>query len=378
MSGRNTRSAMSASTDRRDLPDDAERSTKQLKLIGLTNASSLPSPSSSPVKTSSNSGHPPPSVTNELDSEGTVSNSDSPVPDDPVDALSTSSDLPPGPDIDVESQSGLPIASTAEHDIRVVAPVAVPHVQSFFFKPSSARRIFNMAVHLEGYNMVNLFAADPRLYHTAGYGDSKHVLAKDKVKPTFFMIGHVTHSSLFDGMFSCEINIQPLAHTWPCQHAMLTQMLELNHVVMSSYKSGIQFSTSRKPMSGRREIQPKSVPMDVPVFRGVQPFQLLEYTRLMMEYDKLSEGNFVIMAFTVAAYKSKKKFNLASLNLQFVIYVSEYGLDDTVEGPEPLLAYLVNETPLGMDKMVVMEVPVKELVFDSKVMVLGSEGMAMI
>ncbi len=293
--------------------------------------------------------------------------------------------------------------------------------------------------------MVNLFAADPRLYHTAGYGDSKRVLAKDKVEPTFFMIGRVTHSSLFDGMFSCEINIQPLAHTWPCQHAMLTQMLELNHVVVSSYKSGIQFSTARKPMSGksfgiicisiliilcRRErdtaeehshgwydswtscvlfirvlssvrsfalseaIRPWNVDgknqlntiylridsslSTVPIFRGVQPFRLPKYTRLMMEYDKLSEGDFVIVAFTIASYKSKKKFNLALLNLQFIICVLEYGLDDTVEGPEPLPAYLVNETPLGVDKTAVMEVPVEELVFDSEVMVPGSEGMAMI
>ncbi|PBK87954.1 hypothetical protein ARMGADRAFT_1034253 [Armillaria gallica] len=145
-------------------------------------------------------------------------------------------------------------------------------------------------------------------------------------------------------------------------------------------------------MSGGREIQPKSIPMDgmthgppirpwnvdVPVFRGVQPFQLPEYTKLMMEYDELSEGDFVIVAFTVAAYKSKKKFNLASLNLQFVIHVSEFSLDDTVEGPEPLPAYLVDETPLGVDKTAVMEVPVEELVFDSEVMVPGSEGMAMI
>ncbi len=99
--------------------------------------------------------------------------------------------------------------------------------------------------------MVNLFVADPRLYHTAGYADSKCILAKDKVEPTFFMIGCVTHSSLFNGMFLCEINIQPLARTWPHQHAMLTQMLELSHVVVSSYKSSIQFSTMRKPMSGK-------------------------------------------------------------------------------------------------------------------------------
>ncbi|SJL16816.1 uncharacterized protein ARMOST_20345 [Armillaria ostoyae] len=82
-----------------------------------------------------------------------------------------------------------------------------------------AERVFNIAVHLEGYNMVNLFVADHHFYHTADYGDSRCVLAKDKVEPTFFTIGHVTHSSLFNGLFSCEINIQPLACTWPCQHA---------------------------------------------------------------------------------------------------------------------------------------------------------------
>ncbi|SJL16817.1 uncharacterized protein ARMOST_20346 [Armillaria ostoyae] len=126
-------------------------------------------------------------------------------------------------------------------------------------------------------------------------------------------------------------------------------MLEMNHLVVSSYKSGIQFSTLRKPMSGGREVQPKSVPMDA--IRpwnvdGVQPFQLSEYTKLMMEYDELSPGNIVIVAFTVAAYKSKKKFNLASRNLQFFIRVLEYGLDDTIEGPVKRLrcAYARNAT----------------------------------
>ncbi len=60
------------------------------------------------------------------DSEGTISNSDSPVPNDPVNALSTGSDLAPGPDVNVESQSGLPVAIPAEHDVGVVVLVAVP------------------------------------------------------------------------------------------------------------------------------------------------------------------------------------------------------------------------------------------------------------
>lgn len=104
-----------------------------------------------------------------------------------------------------------------------------------------------MAVHLEGHNMVNLFAADPRLYHMTGYNDNKRVLAKDKTEPSFFTIGQVTCSSLFNGSFSCEINIQPLAQTWPRQHAALSQMLKVNDLVVASYKSGIQFSTARKP-----------------------------------------------------------------------------------------------------------------------------------
>ncbi len=108
-----------------------------------------------------------------------------------------------------------------------------------------------MAVHLEGYNMVNLFAADPRLYHTGGYNDYKRVLSKDKSEPSFFTVGHITCSALFDGLFAREIHIQPLARTWPCQHAALAQMLQLSNIVVPSYKSGIQFSTARKPGSGR-------------------------------------------------------------------------------------------------------------------------------
>ncbi len=111
-------------------------------------------------------------------------------------------------------------------------------------------RIFNIAIHMEGYNMINLFSADPRNYKFASQGDNRRVIDKNKVEPSFFTVGRVTFSSLNDGLYGHEINVQPLARTWPRQHAMLTQLLEMNNLIVSSYKGGIQYSTARKPATG--------------------------------------------------------------------------------------------------------------------------------
>ncbi len=98
--------------------------------------------------------------------------------------------------------------------------------------------------------MVNLFAADPRRYKLSIQGENRRVLDKNKDEPSFFTVGRVTSSSLHDGLFCREINVQPLARTWPRQHAMLAQMLQMNNLLVASYKDGIQYSTARKPASG--------------------------------------------------------------------------------------------------------------------------------
>ncbi len=76
-------------------------------------------------------------------------------------------------------------------------------------------RIFNIAIHMEGYNMINLFSTDPCNYKFASQGDNRRVIDKNKVEPSFFTVGRVTFSSLNDGLYGREINVQPLARTWP-------------------------------------------------------------------------------------------------------------------------------------------------------------------
>ncbi len=110
------------------------------------------------------------------------------------------------------------------------------------------------------------------------------------------------------------------------------------------------------------------------MFREVAPFRLKDYTKLELEYDELSRGDFIIVVFTVSAYKSKKSFNIALLNLQLVIHIAEYGLDDTIEGSVPLPGYLTDKTPLGIDKTALMEIPIEQLLFDSEVEVPGSDN----
>ncbi|KAK0231885.1 hypothetical protein EDD85DRAFT_793551 [Armillaria nabsnona] len=391
MSGPNTHSStLSVPSNRREPPTDTVQAAKRLKLLGPTS-----------------------------DSEGTVSNGNRPTPgpgvddteQEPSSSVSVSggdvgssgsvtaamgltkpvASVPSGTSVSVGQvvDSTEPVVNEATTPVTVAVPIKKPalvvgaskqvlavlpcmaeHTVVFgqddaslvtpftindYLKgnKSLAEHILNMAMHLEGYNMVNLFTADPRLYHMAGYNDNKRVLTKDKTKPSFFTVG------------------------W---------MLKVNDLVVASYKSGIQFSTARKPTGNGRELQPKNVAMDglthrppvrawdadVPMFRGVAPFRLKDYTKLELEYDELSRGDFIIIVFMVSAYKSKKSFNIALLNLQFVICIAEYGLDDTVEGSVPLPGYLTDKTPLGVDKTALMEIPIEQLLFDSEVEVPGS------
>ncbi len=113
------------------------------------------------------------------------------------------------------------------------------------------------------------------------------------------------------------------------------------------------------------------------MFRGVEPFRLKDYTKLELEYDELSVGDFILVIFTVASYKSKKSFNVALLNLQFIICLAKYDVEDTVEGSTPLSDYLKDKTPLGVDKTALMEIPIEQLLFDSEVEVPGSDDTPM-
>ncbi|SJL04143.1 uncharacterized protein ARMOST_07503 [Armillaria ostoyae] len=150
--------------------------------------------------------------------------------------------------------------------------------------PGRASRLFNIAIHMEGYNMVNLFSVDPRNYKQK----------RDSPK---------------------------------------------------EYPDG-------RPWDAR-----------VPIFDGIHPFRLTEYVQLLPHYDELAEGDFALVVFTVSGYKNKTSGrNMASLNAQLVIRLTEYNDFDEDEGDEPLASHLVDETALGVDDPTPMKVVVDELV----------------
>lgn len=128
--------------------------------------------------------------------------------------------------------------------------------------------------------MQNIFSANPHRFKHLVVGtknnSQKVVNMKNNSDASFFTVGVVTESMLFGGKYSKETNIKPLARVWPRSHAVISQLLKYNNVIVSAYKDGIQFSTFRKPaegmrvlscptycthmLTGAREIKPKSVP----------------------------------------------------------------------------------------------------------------------
>ncbi|PBK86765.1 hypothetical protein ARMGADRAFT_1086270 [Armillaria gallica] len=222
--------------------------------------------------------------------------------------------------------------------------------QEFWGDIAKARRIFNIVLHMEGYNIQNLFSVEPRRYKylSVGAKDSrKVVLAKDNSNTTFFTVGLVTKSLLIHGKNAKEINIKPLARMWPRCQAVLSQLLKFNNLVVTSYKDGIQFSTMRKPSKNGCELKVKSIAMDghthgppvhawnieVPCFIGTEPFKLTDYMKLEPSYTDFDPGDCVLVAFTVGGYKTVKTnavpaLNRASLNVQFAILLELFNSDD--------------------------------------------------
>ncbi len=101
--------------------------------------------------------------------------------------------------------------------------------------------------------MQSLFSADPRRYDISAVGpETRRVVnSHSKDEATFFTVGKVTSSSMTAGLWNREVDVQPMGRLWPRQHAVLTQLLRMNDLIVPTYKKGIQYSTARKPKSGK-------------------------------------------------------------------------------------------------------------------------------
>ena len=64
--------------------------------------------------------------------------------------------------------------------------------------------------------------------------------------------------------------------------------------------------------------------MTVPMFSGLKPFRLTDYPKLTPDYYELSVGDFALVVFTVGSYKLKDRPHMCSLNVQFVICLTEH------------------------------------------------------
>ncbi len=116
----------------------------------------------------------------------------------------------------------------------------------------SYRRLLNIAMHMEGHNVQNLFSTDPSAYQWVASGpkNRKVVRARDNTHASFFMVGMVTESRLTSQVSGKEICVKPMARLWPRSHAALSAMLDFNGVALQHYNNGIRFSTMPKPFAG--------------------------------------------------------------------------------------------------------------------------------
>ncbi len=98
----------------------------------------------------------------------------------------------------------------------------------------SYRCLLNIAMHMEGHNVQNLFSTDPSAYQWVASGpkNRKVVRAGDNTHASFFMVGMVTESRLTSQVSGKEICVKPMARLWPRSHATLSAMLDFNGVAL--------------------------------------------------------------------------------------------------------------------------------------------------
>ncbi|KAK0242406.1 hypothetical protein EDD85DRAFT_946549 [Armillaria nabsnona] len=117
--------------------------------------------------------------------------------------------------------------------------------------------------------------------------------------------------------------------------------------------------------------------VDVPMFNGLKPFCLTEYIKLPPHYEELTEGDFTLAVFTISGYKSKKGLNMASLNIQFIIHLSEYNEYDADDIDDSLVEQLLDKSALGVDNPSPMALEEEELVLDCNIEISSLEDSPM-
>ncbi|PBK96253.1 hypothetical protein ARMGADRAFT_1028430 [Armillaria gallica] len=206
-----------------------------------------------------------------------------------------------------------------------------------------ARPLLNIAMHMEGHNVQNLFSValhdgfnivDPSAYQwvVLGLKNRKVVCARDSIHASFFMVS------------GKEICVKPMARLWPHSHAALSTMLDFNGVALQHYNNGIRFSTMPKPFAVLRPWN-----KNVPVFLGLESFNLRQYLRLELHHGKLMVGDIVLVVFMIGGYRSIDNINRACLNVQFVVLLSRSGVGLCTETRLLLDEDLSDEVPLGVD-----------------------------
>lgn len=100
----------------------------------------------------------------------------------------------------------------------------------------------------------------------------------------------------------------------------------------------------------------------MPTFRGLDPFRLTDYMKLEPYFDDLTNGDFVLVVFTVGRYRTASGLNKAALNIQLCILLAKREDGDCTIPHNPFPDNLAEEMSLGVDDTAPMEVPDGDLI----------------
>ncbi|KAK0430559.1 hypothetical protein EV421DRAFT_1912765 [Armillaria borealis] len=216
-------------------------------------------------------------------------------------------------------------------------------------KPALLKRLLYIAFHLSKPNLHNLALADPLQYKFY----QGRISSGSGAAQSFFLIGQVMYSKLFDEDNSKQICVKPLYSHWARSAAVIGKIMGLKSnepVTFSSYHGGISMTMYMKksttspgdattscpvPVNGKKH-GPAVHPWNesVPVFDCRGSFQLTKYHKMTPIEEDPEIESFVAVIFTVGRFKDGDHF-VVSPNIQVVLCLGDKKDDSIEEGDIP-------------------------------------------
>ncbi|KAK0466115.1 uncharacterized protein EV420DRAFT_1474913 [Desarmillaria tabescens] len=222
------------------------------------------------------------------------------------------------------------------------------------------QHVIHLAFAPSKENLVNLALIDPMEFAL----HSERVVHTTLVAQSFFIIGSVVYSDLFNVGNTKQICIQPLHFLWPRVAAVIGRIFDVSPgsvLLNNGFQGGLSFSSWLKG-DRNKSSSAKSFPVNrrwhgptirpwnepVPIFDCRSRFKLSTYNTAPKYTEDPENGSIVLIIFTLGRYK-ELSYKVASYNIQVILKLTNSPTEgDGEPARNPLSANLSALEPIGV------------------------------